>query len=328
MIMNVRQNCDQGLPIKVVGNKLLNCYENIIATLSHYWGRNYLFMFSHSWDFKFRVQEKDILGNGFFQEDFSQDQLVEEHLGIRSTDHHFDNVADVINCVITQTRKGYPVCIGMDAFICPWHPLYGIEHLLHYFLAVNYDEVTYRLHFVDPSFPPNCSWLEAADIKYIDKHCITFLLVEPFSPEPHWRMILLKALKQSSSDKIFDNMRCFARVISKNNQLIDEIRNFPANAVPMYVVNLSRIYAGRIKFYWILQYFSQECRVNMVDVPAERLLVSANGWEVVKNLFLRARFAPTRLNLLDKIANKILDIANEEESIATVLSECAEKGGI
>ncbi len=124
-------------PIHIEG---LNCYEDLIVSLSHWKVGQYAMNFVDSWGFSFdKSKDTGILGDKIGSGYKSIQTNADEYYNIRLNIHE-NPVQEELPFIKKELQEGHPVFLSMDTFYCHWQKTYKIRHERHCCMLLGFNE--------------------------------------------------------------------------------------------------------------------------------------------------------------------------------------------
>lgn len=100
----------------------------------------------------------------------------------------------------------------------------------------------------------------------------------------------------------------------------DEVDKYIINA-PL-IRNLEGVARGRMKFGIFLRYVGERYGVEKLMTVSEKFMSIGNSWAAIRNIFIKMWFDPaTQSSAINKIADELLRLAEQEEKVALKLRE-------
>lgn len=192
-----------------------------MISVSNFYQRNYILMYSHAWGFGFDIDNYKINGTGNSIKDDRGRVYDLYHLyhGIKISFHDINNPENVIKIIINHIVNGNPAGILMDTFYYSWDPNKN-QHGKHWFLISGVDTEKEVFYCTDPYFLQKDALLSFND--FISGYLgvlFTFEITNNEVSDYNWKDLIFaisKKLKGENGVKnIFSSMEDFAASVEK-----------------------------------------------------------------------------------------------------------------
>jgi hypothetical protein len=316
------------IDIKPVRNDNYNCFQTVVATLATFWRRDYELIFSDQWGFQFKVPFEsnnqrigELLMPGWKGE---TKEILNRYHGMEITWHINVHYSYAINKLQEELLVTRPIAIYIDSYLCPWSPAFNKYHTDHFFLVVGINVESMDLICVDPYYSNNVEFLSEEIYKdNIHKFC-TFS-VKDHDSKINWRELLLSYIPQSQSTLQRDNidpftmMRSFANEIMHNLDINMELEdNYDMLGVPL-LRQLKEIENARYNFSSTLKYISHKFSDTDINAISQQIHEAGETWYKIRLMIMKLAFIPNKLNGQQKISQRINEVADFEERLASDL---------
>jgi amino acid adenylation domain-containing protein len=314
--------------IQLERDEAYNCVANILKEIAGYWGRHHEMIFLDAWNFGYKDKNgaPDTVGKKLsltpdaaaacFQ---SICELLDRYHGIKAYSN--DNANDFQLSFHPEMFTDNPVIVEMDAFGCPWRSEeYQKLHQTINCLSVGYQNE--RVFCLDEQY----SGVQAIELNELVSHLkkyVTFALTHAEVVAFDWNLLLRQSVGQlicqADGRTVFDEMITFANEIV-NLDFVKEFDHFeqnPANSELM--VNIYSVARGRKQFAQLLGYIRGLFGVTGFEEFQKRLQNIGNQWCVIFSMIIKAYYHDDRFRILNKVREKVIDIAAEESAAACQL---------
>jgi len=310
--------------ISAVEDPNLICSESLVAAVAKSWGIDYRLMFFRMWSFRYTSAP---VGNGTAETlgarlqhsgcDFTD---VEKKLGIRVTHHVSHTPLEALAIIRSELNDMRPVGLNIDAFWCPWHPLFGKQHLLHTLGVVDIRETSgdISLKVMDSLFPNQLQSLPLSALEKDRIECLRFAPLPTNAAERGWEELLGEMIKKAEYEdggSVMERIREFANEVRQLSDILREIEGYPyVDAAPLFT-ELNMVALMRNKLSDALGYVwecSGKGEMRMFAAEFKRI---AKQWEVVQHLLLKSVFLADASKVLQLAAKKMEEIADAEERV-------------
>lgn len=141
-----------------VDSAYLDCLnDNLAVLLDHLGVADLRTPFACQWFFDFEPQRQP---HSLLLERVAVEDLIREQAGCTITRHRLDNQSAVAICE-DYLQQGQPVLLFGDAYLMPWLPYFGREHMEHSFIIDGISADRQLLHIVD-AYENRTEWGRAA----------------------------------------------------------------------------------------------------------------------------------------------------------------------
>ncbi|SCZ09468.1 BtrH N-terminal domain-containing protein [Alkaliphilus peptidifermentans] len=315
------------LDIKFISDDAYNCIEMIFASLALYWKKNFELIGAESWGFTYKSSDVSLeipFGEKIDCAINYKNDYLEKYHGIQVTFREANNYIDIVEAIKEKLKDDTPVCIYIDTYWCPWFVGYYKKiHSAHYCLVTGIDESNNL--FCKDALAKDGEWLSLDHFSKGFKEYIDFRNLENYT-KCYWKEIVrdatLRLKDKHKSLNVFDEMRLFAKDLRENLHLSKEVRGYedrPFQAkIYKKLFNISR---GRKVFSKALLYVSDEYRVSELKVLADLINKAGNKWSGIFGMLCKSYYIKDNKDLINRIVEKIKDVADEEEIIADTIIE-------
>jgi tyrocidine synthetase-3 len=314
--------------IQLERDEAYNCVANILKEIAGYWGRHHEMIFLDAWNFGYKDKNgaPDTVGKKLsltpdaaaacFQ---SICELLDRYHGIKAYSN--DNANDFQLSFHPEMLTDNPVIVEMDAFGCPWRSEeYQKLHQTIHCLSVGYQNE--RVFCLDEQY----SGVQAIELNELVSHLkkyVTFALTHAEVVAFDWNLLLRQSvgqlIRQADGRTVFDEMITLANEIVTLDFVkeFDHFEQNPANSELM--VNIYSVARGRKQFAQLLGYIRGLFGVAGLEEFQKRLQNIGNQWCVIFSMIIKAYYHDDRFRILNKVREKVIDIAAEESAAACQL---------
>lgn len=307
------------LPAQHVG---LDCHDGLVISLLEWLKRENPFIFAEAWNFEFRPEIEGFphtIGDRLIVNNVVSQDLLKEYCGVEinevnNTNVHLESFMPVLKRELAQQR---PLLIVQDLFWCSWSKEYyqQIHAPIHATLVIGYDEtgiicMDYALKNPEAHLP----------YEYFNDSVNTVVTFDITKTPPNSSMtfhdIMKKIISSTKSYDSFNSIREFGRYVKESFDPVKELERFGVgnfNANPLNW-QIERISTSRKLFALTLRELSTKFGFTSLNILADKLELSMPKWFTIMSMIIKSCIASDSKSL-NKISNKILELADYEESI-------------
>ncbi len=318
-------NISKQLDIAPFHSDFSNCLEECMITVSNFYQRNYILMYSQSWGFSFDTNNYLLNGTGSCINDDRGRiyDLYHSYHGIKMSFEHKNNPQEVINVIIRHIMADNPIGIFMDTFYYSWDPNKN-QHGKHWFLVTGVDTEKEVFYCTDPYFMQKNAILEFKD--FINGYLGVLFIFEITKSELldyDWKNLVLTSVKKLEGENgrksIFYSMEDFA-VSVENGFCIEKETSSSNRVIDMpYYVNLQSVNRGRLQYAIFLEYIAAKYSVTELLSISEKLKQVSYKWDVLRGILTKAILTKNEAIIKSKIPPHIREISNIEKETLNLL---------
>ncbi|KAF6582674.1 C39 family peptidase [Paenibacillus sp. EKM211P] len=302
-----------------------SCIDDIIATISCYFNRDYHLMYSNMWQFNY-TKNADISFAQRFSGDLNGElDLLEKYHGIRIEYHESIKLNELLEISEDEISNGYPVITMFDSYYNSWDPFYNKLHNKHACLITGINKKNKTVYITDPYFE---KVNEEVPFQILERASEYYGLIKLLDNNP--TIDLEKLLISKSEDFIRDNgMKAFISDIS--DQWSDDLsflwdrtneRDFWVS--DFYQTFKNQIILKRHKFITIIDFYKKRSPSKLLDDLIDEYTFIINFWEMFINMLTKSAFLVNqKQGLKENIVAKISEAAQLETSLAQKIIENA-----
>lgn len=309
-----------------------NCLENLIIPISTYWDRNHELMFLESWDFIYRKStELGKIGTIEYNDPSKALSYLQQYHGIGFCQHEMDTPENAYKIIKQELSDKRPVIIHMDSYWCNWFtPNYQKIHSSHFCLVTGFDSINKDLFVIDSQFATSGTTLT------YDHFCkglgfvLSIQIMDNQQSDYDWKKLIMNSLEKLMdplrSANAFVDIREYAKDV-KHVNFENEIANFHHNPFKAPVFNcLIRIKEYRYQYAIALNYLAKKYNVDSILQFANRMKSIGDNWSSIFGLLCKAYYLHNDCRLLERLSNKISNLADVEEKLYNdLLTSCRVK---
>ncbi|MDB5054475.1 MAG: hypothetical protein JWM44_2525 [Bacilli bacterium] len=310
-------------PIKIGGN----CFVDVIATVSHYFQKDYELMFAHSLNFAFDSENKNNTVGSRIRIDFrTYFSLLEKFHGYHLQIYHKQSLEEGLIIIRDQLKKGRPVGIYNDAYFTPGDPKYlQIHSFIHIMLVVGIDEDTNDLYCTDPFFGKKEFVLSYDLLKQGYYGCLTFNYIDNGIRDRDLICTnLCNQLREYVDTKdTLNAMLAFSKEIPSINYL-EEGKGFTNFGESQLFIKLGNLTYNRANFALMLLYLDKVYNISGLSYVADQMNQLANSWAIIRGFITKMNIlsrTQSHLKMMDDVMGKIATNAYREEQLLEQLLE-------
>lgn len=266
--------------------------------------------------------QENLIWNQIHAFRFDAWKCLEDFYGIKVIWHNATRIDEIMPDMFKELAEERPVLIYINSHYCPWHPRKK-EYNAHFCLAVDYDKKSQEFICMDVN--PK-KYDERLSLELFSKGCgpyITFSKSDKPCKSVDWKNVVRSAIECL----INEDGNAFTLIRELANELKKEINDLK-EGVPSWIENPISVISktgllqkGRDYFSITLKYLAGQFNVEELIPISERMVLAAQQWKVVSFLAMKSRIMQSDRSTLERIPDKILEIADFEEQIALDLFE-------
>ncbi len=300
-----------------------------MISVSNFYQRNYILMYSHAWGFGFDIDNYKINGTGNSIKDDRGRVYDLYHLyhGIKISFHDINNPENVIKIIINHIVNGNPAGILMDTFYYSWDPNKN-QHGKHWFLISGVDTEKEVFYCTDPYFLQKDALLSFND--FISGYLgvlFTFEITNNEVSDYNWKDLIFaisKKLKGENGVKnIFSSMEDFAASVEKGFCIEKETESTKRVIDMPYYVNLQSVNRGRRQYAKFLEHTAARYHIPELLSISEKLKQVSYKWDVLRGILTKAILSKNEEIIKSKIPPSIREISEIEKKILNHLIKTA-----
>lgn len=290
-------------------NNIKNCFDNnIVSTISSYWGRDCKPYHLCDFNFELKFDEKKELRKIVTSYSNAM-KMLRLCTSIRFDYHDLKgNSMKICNLLCEELSKGRPIGVMADSYNLPWNHYHGVVHETHFFLITGFEERSRKLIISDGYLSDELENISLDYFSEIERELITFSDTDNRRDKD---MEIVHEFLSCFNEKAIDDREnaiqkllmifteeLFAKQVSdmksqKSSSIVSKIND---------VVNSRKNFRDALNSYKIPRIFTED--LEKMDYICER-------WEGAKNIILKSVIVD-RFSMLDKGLEIIADLKNEE----------------
>jgi hypothetical protein len=304
------------LDIKLTDSvEVYNCFDGLVVSTAEWKKRDYRLAHAEAWDFsvKYEIRENPpVIFSHLVNPRTLAFDLLESCSGISLSPTKFDsNVENFLVMLKKELSQQRPIIISLDYYWCPWNKDVGIpfHNPHHTTLVIGFDE----LGLICLDYSPRCNncVLPYEYINRIDEY-LTMNFEEPNLN--YCSSIITRGIQLINDHDIFNKMRKFGEHIQESFSTAIGLECVENSAYIPKIWNLKLIAESRCLYANTLRIIGKKNNIEPLLIIAEELESTKPMWLVIRSLFAKI-YVSKDLNLIKRIAEKIYEIADYEESI-------------
>lgn len=302
-----------------------SCFADIVASVAGWLGRDYELMFSECWSIRFNsLGDRSHLGERIGVEKNNGLNLLKQYHGIQFIYKNIEDVNSALEIIKRELIDGRPVIGIVDAYWVPWDDVFQKLHSSgHFFLIVDIDKLRNDLTCVDGYFMQKDVIIPRGNFATGFKNLMTVSILNDRQNDLY--KIINSAAKSFMGDNKSKNsvkaIYDFAEEIEKINDLEQEITGYDGYwSTPLWTA-FNEIVKGHVQFATTLRYIARKIpalTLKLMEV-SERVLQMSEQWFVVRGMIGKAVVVKEPKLIINRLSNKIKNIAYEEEIVAQEL---------
>lgn len=320
--------------IAPIRDNALTCYEELIASVCKWLGRDYELMFTRSLAFFFTPAQEGTLKSigGRIERRWNEqlEDLLNYH-GVWMQRKIYDADLDQLEFISKELENGCPILVFYQAFWLPWDPGYqrkGHEGI-HTFLIVGCSTENNCLYCVDSTYMK--SW-EPISLELFMKGSVkvgnsieyyTFSVAENEKKHFTWLEILqrmLECVQNNKQGKSFNGLKLFCDELEKNLDFRTETDGYHEFFRAPLFYNIQQLALGRRKASRTLQYLAKHFGVTELVNLAREFDLEGSNWENVRAMLIKMYVMPNEA-LFRKTITRIREAIDKEQELVRQLLE-------
>lgn len=301
------------------------CFDDCIATLSKYIGRDFELMYSGSWSFGFDPADSSCLssiGKRVRIDRLNKYRLLEKYHGITLTDNNLPE-SEGIDCIKSNLESGKPVILIIDCFWCPWDPGFRKYHNSgHSFLITGFDEERNTFKCTDGYYMKKdlCLPIDCYSKGFVGTASYS-VAPEPAvgSPAEIVKNCAEALIQDNNGVNCFEQMRDFGRELLHLNPEI-ELEGYDSFWETPVWYAFDSIISSRIEYAISLKYAADKEGGAVFEGIEDMLCRLIERWNVCKGMLSKIFSSDRRAGEVQKrLCNRVLEAAEKEEEIAGLI---------
>lgn len=321
------------LDVKPVIKKTYNCRESIIASAASYLGLDYEMMFIMSWGFNFEVVVSESkytrLGDRIDQGWGDPLSCLKYFHGLEVVKNNFTVFEQNIELIKSELKEERCIGIYIDAYFCPWNPAFNKSHIIHYCLAVGFDDASEILLCIDPYISNKTEYLPLSVYEKGYGECLTFKKTNIQDEKPILNYVLGLAIdKMRSTERglnSFGQIREFAECLQRSFDVSYEILECKDIRFLPLIRKIVEIGNNRLNFSIALEYIEKKYGFNEVTDFKNRMVIIWRKWSQISTWLIKAFLSDNSLYPIGIVSSLIREVADIEEKFAEELYELMKK---
>ncbi len=322
-------NISKRLDITPFHSDFANCFEECMISVSSFYNREYILMYSQAWGFGFDIENYKINGTGNSINDDRGKVYDLYHLyhGIKVSFDNNMNPQEVIEIITSYIMDGNPAGIFMDTFYYSWDPNKN-QHGKHWFLITGVDTEKEVFYCTDPYFLQKDAILGFNDfIRGYLGVLFTFEITNDEISDYNWKELILtfsqKLKGERGGKNIFNSMEDFAAsvedgvCVEKETESANRVIDMP------YYVNLQSVNRGRQQYARFLEHTAAKYNVPELLPISEKLKQVSYKWDVLRGILTKAILTKNESIIKSKIPPHIREICAFEKETLNLLIKTA-----
>lgn len=316
------------IPIEPTYKDTNNCLQNVLSGVLCWKKIDPIFLYLDSWNFGYE-NKNNLFGNSIFP---SRDntwynkntfEILKECYGIKIAIREVNDFLDFLDEVREELKRGDPVCIELDVFLCEWHIAYEVYHLPHSCLIVDADD--FYLYCLIQSNHKEKS-IGKIELSKLKNNVYKYMLFD-FSnlKKEKYDLNVKKFLKRSAQRTLcrLNDSRsdfCVMRECANNmeNNLI--LKNEMSDIKDVWAIPLIRCFDwvvwSRKNYFELLNSFVNLVDNNILLETIDEFENIVKNWTKLKNILIKNILVnPNHFNVKD-ITEVLFEISEQEELLA------------
>lgn len=316
------------IPVEYEG---LNCADGLMISLVEWLNRDYSLIFCEAWNFEFKPENEEYpntIGDRLSVHDVVCTELLYSTCGVGKKSVYNDHISleEFMTVLKEELSQQRPVVIVHDLFWCPWSKDFFLRNheLTHSTFVIGFNEtglicMDYALR--QPSAVLPYEYFERSVSMYITIDITPLSSIQSFT----YKEIMNRMISATVSYDTFNTIRKFGSYVKESFDPSKELErygidNFNANPLNWQI---ERISASRKLFAYTLKELSKKYDLQNLLLLANRLEQTIPKWSSIMSMIIKSCISSSSKSL-EKISNKIFELADFEESIFKCLVEVSE----
>lgn len=308
-----------------------NCYEDSVATVASWWGRDHQMMFADAWNFYFSHIDSEFsirLGDKIEIKESDQLKYLEQYHGIKSIFYSNITAEDAIDIVKMELSANRPILLLIDVFFCPWDLNYQKSHDTHCILITGLDDYNSKFYCTDGIYTKQNVHLYIELFMQGYRGCFTFELIDNYNNidgRKYIESVFLNLQGDSKNLNTFESIRKFANEMEKKLDFKVEMEGYMYFEQTPIFLNIRKISRGRKKFSSVLKYLGELYKIEDLLILSEKMSLLGSKWSIVEGMITKGYITSNLAKILCSIVHKIRELADYEEDVANSLAALSKK---
>lgn len=299
--------------------KNMTCLQTAFDVVCEKYAICSLLMFAWGWSFEYDSLEENIFNRLKFRFSMDTNLYMEMFMGMH-VDYYMDKIENVYSHIVKNVKEKKELIIGVDAYYCPWNPVYYSEHIEHYFYVSDYDEERKIFFCIDPYISGNSKEVYELDMGLLKKGYKNYRVMSISKPltELSYRSMYEQIISgyKNSEESIEEKYKKFSHDI-KHCVDYEDLFNGVNFRQCFLIIKMNQYEGDRMGISALLVCLESMLKEdNELSNLYEEFYVLANMWKQIRFLFEK-QMIRNKLNLvnLNKMAEKIIEIGNREREV-------------
>jgi hypothetical protein len=313
-------------PVKSGGG---DCFDDVIVTLSNWFGRDYELMYADVLKFYFNPQASQTIGARMKTDLTNALDSLQHYHGYSIRVYRTLSPDNGLTIIREQLSKGNPISLNLDTYYSPWDTKFLTAHFYtHVMLVTGIDPATNDLFCTDPFFAKKQMRLPYENYKDGILGCMT---TEPNDTGFPNNELLLASL----CDKIREHLEITPQSFQDWAEALlsvdfDKEAEDSANFMesPFYM-RLTTMVLARSNYVKMLDYVANRCDLPRLRDFMDEIKQMANKWNSLRGLIAKMSCMPRTsidAKMRDNVYKKVLATAELETTLLERLLHTLQPG--
>lgn len=318
-----RYSMNNILNIKPLHDDRRDCFDDTIASVALWWGRDYALMLWKSWNFGFineNYSSSLSIGECIESKEKKDFTVLENYHGIKFSCYTIKSNLNILAFIQEELNCSRPIYVGIDSYWCPWDKNYQTLHNKdHCCLVVGMDIKQLCFYCTDPFYMRQCECLSFEKFFQGVIHIATFSLVNPIIKLKDWRCFIKRGMEQIKVSNILSQIEVFENYLQRHLDIKNEIKDQNNVWHSAIVFRIGRVILGRTRYILFLDYIRMTYNVKELEPIMGQLEKLAEQWSRIRALIVKGMLSCNLNNMRSRIALMIQEIARQENAVVDSL---------
>ncbi|SDT35491.1 hypothetical protein SAMN05444162_3946 [Paenibacillaceae bacterium GAS479] len=303
---------------EIIRGKGTTCSQDMIISVSNYWGLNYELFFCENMSFKFQFEEGKKLGDCLITKRSTEMEYSGKHHGLLMQYDKYTSSSETLSKLRSSVKEKKLASIYLDAFYTRWNPhgSYLKAHGDHHCLVVDYCDKKSIIYCIDPVYSKKIEELSYDDFLLGNNGGICFFeKVKPIELDFKATKKIINRIKE-----IIEKENNLSDILVFSEKMIDcfnmkkEISGTSNFWTTKIWIGLDKVIFGRYYFYKFVKFFSQYYSpINLIEQDA---LSSYRKWEMIRSIITKLYYTnKNERRIIETISKLLQEIYIHENAI-------------
>ena len=286
-------------------NEYFSCHQGLLATYASYQKRDYYMMFSESWGFGYKKDDKPFGISLYPDCQGRRNTLLDKFHGIRIENIKYsgmENLLEQIEAILQYS----PIILYCDVFDCPWNIAYNRHHIDHYVLITGIEHNSKQVNILDPYSTKDENIIEIEQIASYSGEISTFITNPMHSlTNEDYLFEITNSYNYIKNSDFMQSLESFRNDFQVRFEEVLNIEYIDEYAIPL-IINLRRIANQR---YCYCIFLKQMIDKKLIDSSILAIMESiADKYSLLRILLIRQilkkKSSTENINMINEIVNK------------------------